>query len=61
MRALSGSLFVKQGDVLLYLGVTRITFDGQRVEGLALRLEQPHPYAAGADPLLDAVIDLLVK
>jgi carboxyl-terminal processing protease len=51
--------------MLLYVAVVGMTFDNQRLEGAGVtpdyRVEQPLPYAAGADPVLDAATDLLAK
>ena len=61
----SGSLFVMPGDLILYVAVTAMTFDGQRLlgpwrhAGCSRRTATPH--AAGADPVLDAAADLLAK
>jgi carboxyl-terminal processing protease len=60
-----GAAFVMPGDMLLYVAVLGLDFDGQPVEGIGVtpdyRVERPLPYAADADPVLDAAIDLLVK
>ena len=62
---LSGSLFVMPGDLLLYVAVSGHTFDSQRIEGAGVtpdhRVEQPLPYAAGDDPVLEAAVELLAK
>jgi carboxyl-terminal processing protease len=62
---LSGSLFVMPGDLLLYVAVSGHTFDDQRLEGAGVtpdhRVEQPLPYAAGDDPVLEAAVELLAK
>ena len=61
----SGSLFVMPGDLLLYVAVVGHEHDGQRLEGVGVapdhRVEHPLPYAAGADPVLDAAVDLLIQ
>jgi carboxyl-terminal processing protease len=61
----SGSLFVMPGDMLLYVAVGGHTFDNQRIEGAGVtpdhRVEQPLPYAAGADPVLETAVELLAK
>lgn len=62
----SGALFVMPGDLLLYVAVARHEQqDGQRLEGVGVspdhRVERPLPYAAGADPVLDAAVELLSK
>jgi carboxyl-terminal processing protease len=61
----SGGLFVMPGDLLLYVATSSAEFDGQRLEGVGVspdhRVERPLPYAAGADPVLDAAVELLSK
>jgi carboxyl-terminal processing protease len=61
----SGSLFVMPGDLLLYVAVVGHEHDGQRLEGVGVapdhRVEHLLPYAAGADPVLDAAVDLLIQ
>jgi carboxyl-terminal processing protease len=61
----SGAAFVMPGDMLLYVAVLGLEFDGQPLEGVGVtpdhRVERPLPYAAGADPVLDAAVDLLVN
>ena len=61
----SGGLFVMPGDLLLYVAMSSFEFDGQRLEGVGVspdhRVERPLPYAAGADPVLDAALELLSK
>jgi carboxyl-terminal processing protease len=61
----SGALFVMPGDMLLYVAVGGHTFDNQRIEGAGVtpdhRVEQPLPYAAGADPVLETAVELLAK
>jgi carboxyl-terminal processing protease len=61
----SGAAFVMPGDMLLYVAVVGLEFDGRPLEGIGVtpdyRVERPLPYAAGADPVLDAAVDLLVK
>jgi carboxyl-terminal processing protease len=61
----SGALVVMPGDLLLYVAVDGHEFDGQRLEGVGVTpdhlAERPLPYAAGADPVLDAAVDLLSK
>jgi carboxyl-terminal processing protease len=51
--------------MLLYVAVGGPTFDNQRIEGAGVtpdhRLEQPLPYAAGADPVLETAVEPLVK
>jgi carboxyl-terminal processing protease len=61
----SGALFVMPGDLLLYVAVASHERDGQRLEGVGVspdhRVERPLPYAASADPVLDAAVELLSK
>jgi len=62
----SGALVPMPGDLLLYIAVTGHKFDGgQRLEGTSVipdhRVERPLPYAGGADPVLDAAVELLAK
>jgi carboxyl-terminal processing protease len=61
----SGALSVMPGDLLLYVAVVGHEHDGQRLEGVGVsphhRVERPLPYAAGADPVLDAAVHLLAK
>jgi carboxyl-terminal processing protease len=53
------------GDLLLYVAVSGHEFDGKPLEGVGVApdhlVEQPLAYAAGADPVLDAAIDLLLR
>jgi carboxyl-terminal processing protease len=61
----AGATFVMPGDLLLYVAVAGIDFDGRRLEGAGVipdrRVERPLPYAAGLDPVLDTAVDLLTK
>lgn len=61
----SGGTFVMPGDLLLYVAVAGHEFDGRPLEGAGVtpdhRIERPLPYAAGADPVLDAALDLLAR
>jgi carboxyl-terminal processing protease len=61
----SGALFPMPGDLLLYLAVAGHVLNGQPLEGVGVtpdhRIERPLPYAAGADPVLEAALDLLTK
>ena len=63
--ATSGALFVMPGDLLLYVAVAGHELNGQPIEGVGVspdhRVERPLRYAAGADPVLDAAVDLLAK
>jgi carboxyl-terminal processing protease len=59
----AGRGFLLSNDDVLYLAVSDITIDGQRLEGRGVEpnvfVERPLPYAAGADPQLDRAIELL--
>jgi carboxyl-terminal processing protease len=61
----SGSLSLMPGDLLLYVAVAGHEIDGQPIEGVGVspdhRVERPLAYAAGADPVLDAAVELLAK
>jgi carboxyl-terminal processing protease len=62
----AGAVSVMPGDLLLYVAVTGFEIeDGQRLEGVGvtpdLLVERPLPYAAGADPMLEAAMDLLSR
>ena len=61
----AGATFVMPGDLLLYVAVAGIDFDGRRLEGGGVipdrRVERLLPYAAGFDPVLDTAVDLLTK
>ncbi len=63
--ASSGALFAMPADLLLYVAVAGHELNGERLEGVGVtpdhRVERPLPYAAGADPVLDAAVDLLAK
>ncbi len=61
----SALAFAMPGDLLLYVAASRAEFEGGlRLEGVGVtpdhHVERPLPYAAGADPVLDAAIDTLV-
>ncbi|MEM9388637.1 MAG: S41 family peptidase [Pseudomonadota bacterium] len=49
------------GD-LLYLAVVDVAIDGERLEGVGVHpdvvVERPIPYAAGADPQLEAAVEV---
>jgi carboxyl-terminal processing protease len=53
------------GGLMLYVAAASLEFDGQRLEGTGVtpdnRIERPLPYAAGADPVLDAAVEHLAK
>jgi carboxyl-terminal processing protease len=59
----SGATVVMPGDLLLYVAVYSREIDGRRLEGVGVapdhHVERPLPYAAGADPVLEAALDLL--
>jgi carboxyl-terminal processing protease len=61
----SGTLFTMPGGLVLYTGVVSHEFDGKPLEGVGvapdIRVERPLPYAAGADPVLDAAVTHLTK
>lgn len=61
----AGSTYVMPGDLLLYVAVAGLEFDGRPLEGAGVapdtRIERPLPYAAGADPVLDAALDRLAR
>ncbi|MDQ8731041.1 S41 family peptidase [Bradyrhizobium sp. LHD-71] len=56
----SGSPYAMPGGLMLYVATSSLTFDGQRLEGAGvapdIRVERPVPYAAGADPVLEAAV-----
>ena len=59
----SGQAVVMPGDLLLYVAVSGLAFDGHLLEGIGVTpdhlVDRPLPYAAGADPVLDAALELL--
>jgi carboxyl-terminal processing protease len=61
----SGMPVAMPGGFMLYVAASSLEFDGQRLEGVGVapdhRIERPLPYAAGADPVLDAAVEHLVK
>jgi carboxyl-terminal processing protease len=61
----SGALFAMPGGFALYVAVTKLEFEGGSLEGKGVlpdhRVERPLPYAAGADPVLDAAVEFLAK
>jgi carboxyl-terminal processing protease len=61
----SGAISVMPGDLLLYVAIAGHELNGQPIEGVGVspdhRVERPLAYAAGADPVLDAAIELLAK
>ena len=61
----SGTLYAMPGGLVLYTAVVSHEFDGKPLEGTGvtpdIRVERPLPYAAGADPVLEAAITHLTK
>jgi carboxyl-terminal processing protease len=61
----SGTPVAMPGGFMLYVALSSLEFDGQRLEGIGVapdqRIERPLPYAAGADPVLDAAVEHLAK
>jgi carboxyl-terminal processing protease len=59
----SGSPHAMPGGLVLYVAASALEFDGKRLEGVGVApdvgVEQPLPYAAGADPVLEAAIEHL--
>jgi carboxyl-terminal processing protease len=60
-----GQLFPMPGGFLLHVAVDSMEFDGKPLEGVGVapdvRIDRPLPYAAGADPVLDAAINHLAN
>ena len=60
-----GSPLILSDASLLYLGVADVRVDGVRLEGVGVApdvvVERPIPYAAGADPQVDAAIEVLFE
>lgn len=61
----SGALALMPGDLLLYVGVSALEFENERrLEGEGVTpdhiVERPAPYAAGADPVLEAALERLM-
>jgi carboxyl-terminal processing protease len=61
----AASAFVMPGGSLLYLAVTGLEVDGDILEGPGvapdIEVARPIPYSAGADPVLDAAVELLAR
>jgi carboxyl-terminal processing protease len=61
----AGTAYAMPGGNLLYLAVTGLEVDGEIVEGVGvapdIEVERPLAYAAGADLVLDAAVDALVR
>ncbi|WP_342363036.1 S41 family peptidase [Terrarubrum flagellatum] len=59
----SGAVEMMPGDLLLYVAVSTLEFDGRRIEGAGVApdqaIERPLAYANGADPVLDAAVEKL--
>jgi carboxyl-terminal processing protease len=61
----SGGVLAMPGDLLPYVAIAGHELNGQPIEGVGVspdhRVERPLAYAAGADPVLDAAVELLAK
>jgi carboxyl-terminal processing protease len=61
----AAAAFAMPGGNLLYMAVTGLEVDGEVVEGAGvapdIEVARPLPYAQGADPVLDAGVDVLVR
>jgi carboxyl-terminal processing protease len=61
----SGAIHAMPGGLLLYVGVGGMAFDDKALEGVGvhpdMRVERPLRYAAGADPVMAAALDLIAK
>lgn len=61
----AGRGFLLSNDDVLYVAVSDVAVDGMRLEGRGVDpdifVERPLPYAAGADPQLDAALNLLSR
>lgn len=61
----SGATHLMPGGALLYVAISGHTFDGKPLEGAGVTpdyvVARPLPYANGADPVLEAALDLLAK
>jgi carboxyl-terminal processing protease len=59
----AAATFLMPGGLLLYVAVNGLTFDGRPLEGVGvspeIEIARPLPYANGADPVLDAALDLM--
>lgn len=60
-----GAPFAMPGGFMLYVAATLLEFEGKRLEGVGVtpdhRVERPLPYAAGADPVLEAAVEHLAR
>jgi carboxyl-terminal processing protease len=61
----SGAIYTMPGGLLLYVGKSGMLFDDKPLEGVGVqpdhRVERLLPYAAGADPVLAAALELIAK
>lgn len=61
----SGAPFALPGGFMLYVAAAKLEFEGERLEGVGVapdhHIERPLPYAAGADPVLEAAVEHLAK
>jgi C-terminal processing protease CtpA/Prc len=61
----AAAAFAMPGRNLLYMAVTGLEVDGEIVEGVGvapdIEVVRPLPYAAGADPVLEAAVEYLVR
>lgn len=61
----AASAFAMPGGNLLYLAVTGLEIDGEILEGPGvapdIEVARPIPYSNGADPVLEAAVDLLAR
>jgi carboxyl-terminal processing protease len=61
----AGRGFLLSNSDVLYLAVSDLEVDGQRLEGRGVEptvhVERPLPYAAGADPQLERALEILVE
>ncbi len=61
----AGAAFPLPGRNILYVAVQALEIDGQDLEGRGVEpdivVERPLPYAQGADPVLDAAVDHIMK
>jgi carboxyl-terminal processing protease len=57
--------YLMPGNNLLYLAISDLEIDGDVLEGPGvapdIEVARPIPYAQGADPVLDAALDYLVR
>ena len=62
---LAGRAFLQSNGNLLLIAVTDVAVDGERLEGVGVNPDHDVPfdirYAGGADPQLNAAIDILVR